>query len=46
VKTGEIVWSHLGRRAFMNQLAFSPDGSTLASAATGDVMLWNAKAGG
>jgi WD40 repeat protein len=46
VKTGEIVWSHLGRRAFMNQLAFSPDGSTLASAATGEVMLWNAKAGG
>jgi WD40 repeat protein len=46
VKTGEIVWSHLGRRAFMNQLAFSPDGSTLASASTSDVMLWNAKAGG
>jgi WD40 repeat protein len=46
LKTGEIVWSHLGRRAFMNQLAFSPDGSTLASAATGEVMLWNAKAGG
>jgi hypothetical protein len=44
-KTGELVWSHLGRRGFMNQLAFSSDGQTLASATGREVKLWDARAG-
>jgi len=44
-KTGELVWSHLGRRGFMNQLAFSADGQTLASATGREVKLWDARAG-
>lgn len=36
-KTGEPVWSQLGRRVCLHQLAFSPDGKTLA-ADTGDVI--------
>jgi WD40 repeat protein len=43
--TGELVWSHLGRRGFLCQLAFSPDGQTLAGATMGEVKLWDAKAG-
>jgi WD40 repeat protein len=44
-RTGELVWTHLGRRGFMCQLAFSPDGTTLASATSGEVKIWDAKAG-
>jgi WD40 repeat protein len=44
-KTGQLIWSHLGRRGFMYQLAFSPDGTTLASDTSGDVRLWDARAG-
>jgi len=44
-KTGELMWSHFGRRGYMDQLAFSPDGKTLASATRGEVRLWDARAG-
>lgn len=44
-KTGELVWSHVGRRGFLNQLAFSADGRTLASAIGLEVKLWDARAG-
>ncbi len=44
-KTGELVWAHLGRRGYMHQLAFSPDGKTLASATSPEVKLWDARAG-
>jgi WD40 repeat protein len=44
-KTGELMWSHFGRRGFMDQLAFSPDGKTLASATHGEIRLWDARAG-
>ena len=43
--TGKITWSDLGRRGFMTQLAFSPDGMTLAGAMIGEVRLWDARAG-
>jgi RNA polymerase sigma factor (sigma-70 family) len=45
VKSGELVWSHLGRRGYIEQLAFSPDGKILASATTLEVKLWDARAG-
>ncbi len=44
-KTDQLVWSHLGRRGFMQQLAFSPVGDTLASATGYEVKLWDARAG-
>jgi WD40 repeat protein len=44
-KTGEPVWTHVGRRGFMHQLAFSPDGRTLAGDTSGDVKLWDARSG-
>ena len=44
-KTGEITWSHVGRRGFMSQLAFSPGGTTLAGATLGEVRLWDARTG-
>ena len=44
-KTGELAWSHLGLRGFMNQLAFSSDGQTLATAMSPEVKLWDARSG-
>ncbi len=44
-KTGELMWSHFGRRGYMMQLAFSPDGKALASATYGEVRIWDARAG-
>ena len=44
-KTGGLVWSHLGRRGYMGQLAFSTDAKTLASATHVQVMLWDARTG-
>lgn len=43
-KTGELVWSHFGRRGIMSQLAFSSDATTLADA-TGEIHLWDARSG-
>jgi WD40 repeat protein len=43
--TGELVWSHLGRRGYMQQLAFSPNGNTLASADFSEVKLWDGRSG-
>ena len=43
--TGELLWSHLGRRGFLNQLAFSRDGRTLASTMGPEVKLWDARSG-
>ncbi len=37
---GSIIWSHLGRSGYIVQLAFAPDGKTLASATYGEVRLW------
>jgi outer membrane protein assembly factor BamB len=45
-KSGERVWSHVGRRGFMHQLVFSPDSQTLASDTTSEVKLWDARTGG
>jgi len=45
-KTGEPVWSHVGRRGHLHQLAFSPDGRTLASDTTSEVKLWDTRTGG
>jgi WD40 repeat protein len=44
-KTGEPMWSHFGRRGYMDQLAFSPDSKILASATHGEIRLWDARAG-
>ena len=44
-KTGGLVWSHLGRRGYMDQLAFSTDAKTLASTTHVDVRLWDARTG-
>jgi WD40 repeat protein len=44
-KTGERVWSHVGRRGFMDQLAFSPDSQILAGTTHGEVRLWDARTG-
>jgi WD40 repeat protein len=44
-KTGELVWSHIGRRGYLEQLAFSPDGRTLACATSLDVRLLDARTG-
>ena len=41
-KTGELIWSHVGRRGFMHE-SLSPDGTTLASDTSGDVRLWDAR---
>ncbi len=44
-RTGERVWSQVGRRGFLHQLAFSPDGQMLASDSLGDVKVWDARTG-
>jgi RNA polymerase sigma factor (sigma-70 family) len=44
-KTSKLVWSHLGRRGYLHQLSFSPDGNTLACATYGEVRLWDARVG-
>ena len=44
-KTHIRRWSHLGRRAFLVQLAFSPDGKILAGDLTDEVRLWDASTG-
>jgi RNA polymerase sigma factor (sigma-70 family) len=44
-KFGIVAWSHLGRRGFIQQLAFSPDGNTLACATTFELKLWAARSG-
>jgi WD40 repeat protein len=43
--TGSLVWSHLARRGYMDQLAFSADSKTLASATHVEVRLWDARTG-
>jgi RNA polymerase sigma factor (sigma-70 family) len=43
--TGSLMWSHLGRTGYVVQLAFSPDGKTLASATYGPIRLWDAGTG-
>jgi WD40 repeat protein len=37
-KTGERVSSHVGRRGYVHQFAFSPDGRTLAGDMTGEAL--------
>ncbi len=44
-KTDDLKWSHIARRGFLNRLAFSPNGKTLAGDTSADVRLWDAKTG-
>jgi WD40 repeat protein len=44
-KTQNRMWSHLRRRAFLVQLAFSPDGKILAGDLSDEVRLWDASTG-
>ena len=43
--SGSLMWSHLGRSGYVVQLAFSPNGKTLASATYGEIRLWGASTG-
>jgi WD40 repeat protein len=44
-KTHNRMWSHLRRRPFLVQLAFSPDGKVLAGDLADEIWLWDAGTG-